>query len=108
MVDHQIKILIAEDDEDDLFLFKEMILDGVYDIIPKVVHVADKEEISRALENGTFDLCFLDYRLGELNGLEILMWMRKRGYRMPVIILTGQGDQEVAVQAMKAGAHDYL
>ena len=46
--------------------------------------------------------------MGESNGLEILEDIRKKGYMIPVIILTGQGDQEIAVQAMKNGATDYL
>ena len=54
------------------------------------------------------DLCIVDYRLGDKDGLEVLRDLKNRDEAAPVIFLTGQGDEEVAVQAMKAGATDYL
>ena len=49
-----------------------------------------------------------DYRLGEINGIELLRNIRKQGCDIPIILFTGQGDQEVAVEAMKSGATDYI
>jgi len=46
--------------------------------------------------------------LGEITGIELLRNIRKQGCDIPIILFTGQGDQEVAVEAMKAGATDYL
>ena len=54
------------------------------------------------------DLIFLDYLLGAENGLEVFHEIRKGGCTLPVIMLTGQGTEEVAVKAMKAGVSDYL
>ncbi len=62
----------------------------------------------RKLEAGGFDLVLLDYRMPDLNGLEVLQEMRERGIRLPVVMVTGQGDEETAVQALKLGAADYL
>ena len=107
-IEHDIRILIAEDDQDDLFLFKELILEGINDAEPYVDPVSTREDIFRKLEESTYDLFFLDYRLGEWNGLDLLKEIRDQGYTIPIIMLTGQGDQETAVQAMKAGANDYL
>ncbi len=107
-IEHDIRILIAEDDQDDLFLFKELILEGINDAEPYVDPVSTREDIFRKLEEATYDLFFLDYRLGEWNGLDLLKEIRDKGYTIPIIMLTGQGDQETAVQAMKAGANDYL
>lgn len=106
--DYSIRILIAEDDQDDLFLFKELLREGIYDSEPTVDPVSSKEEIFRKLERSIYDILFLDYRLGEWNGVDLLKEIRQQGYALPVIMLTGQGDQEIAVQAMKAGATDYL
>lgn len=106
--EHDIRILIAEDDQDDLFLFKELILEGINDANPYVDPVSTREDIFRKLEESTHDLFFLDYRMGELNGLDLLREIRDKGYTIPIIMLTGQGDQETAVEAMKAGANDYL
>ncbi len=54
------------------------------------------------------DLIFLDYLLGEETGIEVFQDIRKRGCILPVIMLTGHGSEEVAVEAMKAGVSDYL
>ncbi len=107
-IEHGIRILIAEDDQDDLFLFKELILEGIYEAEPTVEHAASQDDIVSKLEESSYDLVFLDYRLGEWDGLEILKSLRETGHTLPIIMLTGQGDQETAVQAMKCGANDYL
>ena len=113
--EYDIRILIAEDDEDDLLLFRELITEGAdwdyyYRRYAKVIVDAapNRDAIFKKLAETKFDLFFLDYRLGEWNGLDILKDVRDKGYTLPVIMLTGQGDQEVAVQAMKGGATDYL
>ncbi len=50
----------------------------------------------------------LDIRMPEMNGLEVQQEMVKQGIDMPVVILTGHGDVEIAVQAMRAGAINFL
>lgn len=50
----------------------------------------------------------LDVRMPDMDGLEVQATMAERGINMPVIVLTGHGDISVAVQAMKAGAVDFL
>ena len=62
----------------------------------------------RQLETSTFDLLLLDYHLPDLNGLEILQGLHERGIHLPVVMLTGQDSEEIAVSAMKLGAADYL
>jgi DNA-binding response OmpR family regulator len=54
------------------------------------------------------DLIFLDYLLGAETGLEVFHEIRQGGCNLPVIMLTGHGSEEVAVEAMKAGVSDYL
>ena len=54
------------------------------------------------------DIVLLDYNLPDLNGLEILERLRYLDSKVKVIMMTGQGNVETAVAAMKAGAHDYL
>ena len=55
-----------------------------------------------------FDVAFFDYWLGARDGLSLLRDIRRRGVETPVIVLTSRGAEEVAVEAMKAGAADYL
>ena len=55
-----------------------------------------------------FDLVLLDYQMSAMNGLDVLSAIRKAHRTLPVIMLTGMGDERIAVEAMKRGAHDYL
>ncbi|HOO90603.1 MAG TPA: PAS domain S-box protein, partial [Syntrophales bacterium] len=56
-----------------------------------------------------FDVILLDYRLPGMNALEILKELRQVSRTdLPIVLITGQGDEEVAVQALKLGATDYL
>ncbi len=61
-----------------------------------------------ALDRRAYDLAFFDYWLGAEDGLRLLRDVRERGIHVPVILLTGHGAEDVAVDAMKAGAADYL
>lgn len=75
-----------------------------------VVEAGTGEEALEILEtpSSTLDLMLLDYVLPTLSGLEILQVTRRRWPWIPVIILTAFGSEEVAVQALRAGANDYL
>ncbi|MEO1342373.1 MAG: histidine kinase dimerization/phospho-acceptor domain-containing protein, partial [Cyanobacteria bacterium J06635_13] len=55
-----------------------------------------------------FDLVLLDYRLPDINGLHLIEQIKALEIDLPLIILTGQGDEEIAVEMMKAGAADYF
>ncbi len=59
----------------------------------------------RSLEMGCV---LLDIQMAEMNGLEVQAEMRERGVPFPVVVMTGHGDVEVAVRAMKAGAVDFI
>ncbi len=55
-----------------------------------------------------YDLLLLDYRLPGMNAIDLLKEVRARGFDLPVVIVTGHGGQEIALQALKMGAADYL
>ncbi len=56
----------------------------------------------------SFDLILLDYKMPDLNGLDTLAEIRRIGVKTPVIIMTAYGTTNLAIQAMKCGAYDYL
>lgn len=62
----------------------------------------------RELVARTFDCVFLDFLLPDGDGLDVVRAARERGVRTPIVILTGQGDEQIAVELMKAGASDYM
>src|SRR5438445_1755667 len=70
--------------------------------------VTDHNELLHALERGPWDLVVTDYQLNWSDGLTVLMAVKNRWPGCPVIMFTGSGNEEVAVQAMKAGLDDYV
>ncbi|MDP1826257.1 MAG: EAL domain-containing protein [Archangium sp.] len=61
-----------------------------------------------SLQGGGFDVCLLDYQLGDRSGLDLLREAKRLGVRLPIIMLTGHGSAELDHEAMRAGAADYL
>ncbi len=66
------------------------------------------EDAIEKLKSGTYDVVLLDYKMPGLSGLDVLSWMHENKVDTPVIMLTAAGSEEVAVEAMKLGAYDYL
>ena len=64
--------------------------------------------VNRNKESNNWDAILLDYRLPGVNALEILRELNQRADHPPVIIVTGQGDEEVAINSLRLGAADYL
>ena len=61
-----------------------------------------------AATKNSFDLILLDYRLPDIDGLHLIGEIKALNIDLPIIVLTGQGDEELAVEIMKSGAVDYL
>ena len=101
-----LKILVVDDDNDDAFLIEDFIRE--YWTHPAIDCAKSQNEAIQKLDAGAYDICICDYRLGEGNGIRLLNTIRSKDITTPIIVLTGQGDQEIAVKAMKAGATDYL
>jgi len=106
-MEEALKILLIDDDEDDYVLTSELLASARgarYD----VTWLSRGEDALLALRAGAHDVCLLDYRLPGWTGLEILKEAQAAGCMVPVIMLTGVGDQEIDMAAMRAGAADYL
>jgi signal transduction histidine kinase len=102
-----IRVLLVDDDEDEYIITRR--------IISEIVgrkHLLDwassyKEGLA-LIERSNHDIYLIDYRLDENTGLELLKEATARGCTQPIILLTGQEDREVDIEAMRSGAWDYL
>ena len=74
----------------------------------RVTQAANKEEFLAALQNGSFDAILSDFNIAGFEGLEVIETIRQKNLNIPVIIVTGTGSEEIAVQAMRMGASDYV
>ncbi|MCX8092071.1 MAG: PAS domain-containing protein [Verrucomicrobiae bacterium] len=102
-----IKVLFIEDDEED-FLLTNDLLREVRTARYELDWVRTGEAGLQAALANRHDVCLLDYRLGDRDGLELLRDAIAGGCQMPIIMLTGLGRPEVDEAAMRAGAADYL
>jgi PAS domain S-box-containing protein len=104
---YRYKVLLIDDDEDDYMLVREM-LSEIRPTSFDLEWVATYEDGLAALDRCIHDAFLLDYRLGERDGVELIREATSKGSDATIIMLTGQGDHEVDVEAMRAGAADYL
>lgn len=102
-----VKVLLVDDDEDDYILTRDWFSD-MADTRFELEWVNSYEQALEAIASCQHDVYLFDYRLGSHNGLELLREALSYGCLAPIILLTGQGDHEVDLEAMKAGAADYL
>ncbi|MGB7442020.1 MAG: response regulator [Coleofasciculaceae cyanobacterium] len=107
MDNHPLRVLLVDDDEDDYILTQDLLSESKGAVF-ELEWVATYHAALEVMAHNNHDIYLLDYRLGEYNGLELLRKALSNGCRAPVILLTGRGDQEVDIEAMKAGAADYL
>src|SRR6185295_6691988 len=104
---NQIRIGVIDDDENDFFIIKDYLLE-----IEKVNFVIDwinsyKTAIDKIKANACH-LYFLDYKLGNETGLELLQEATAMECDRPIVLLTGKGNKAIDIKAMQSGATDYL
>ena len=101
-----LQILLIEDSETDILLFKKVFKRVG---MPFDLTIAnDGLEGIDFVEKNYFDCIFTDYNLPDINGVEIIKKLRAADIQIPIIMVTSYGDESIAVEAMKAGASDYL
>ncbi|HYF30399.1 MAG TPA: PAS domain S-box protein [Chitinophagaceae bacterium] len=105
--ENSIRILIVDDDEDDFLIISDYIrninptrfvLHWCYNYLEALAH----------MKHHNYDLYFVDYRLGAKTGLELLKEAISAQCEEPIVLLTGKGNYKVDMEAMQAGAVDYL
>ncbi len=98
------RILIADDDETLCYVLKEQLLDKNYEI--DIVY--NSEGVFEVLKKSSYDVLLLDLNMPTQSGFETLLGIKDNLPSLPVIILTGQTDAQLAVECMKSGAFDYV
>jgi PAS domain S-box-containing protein len=101
-----IRLLYTEDNLQDVDLTLAHFEHAAADFSIAVVRTG-AESLARLAEQ-TFDLLLLDNRLPDMDGLVLLADLRSRGYTLPVVMITGMGDEETVAQALRLGAADYI
>jgi PAS domain S-box-containing protein len=102
-----IKVLLIEDDEDDVLLAKEYLGESQYYRF-EVDWESNTKAAREKMTNRHYNVFLIDYRLGSENGLELIKFAQDNGVLVPCILLTGQGDLKVDIDASRYGAADYL
>jgi len=103
----KLRLLLIDDDEDDYVEIKEL-LGAAKGFLFSVDWVSRFDDALPAIERGEHDVYLIDYRLGKGTGLDLIQSALSGGVKGPMILLTGFGDHEVDLKAMKIGAADYL
>ena len=106
MNDTPIKVLLVEDNPGDARLIGEMLSAG--DDLFELIHVGDLSAGLERLYAGGIDVILLDLLLPDSRGLATFSKAHVSAPQVPIIVLTGLGDEEVGVQAVREGAQDYL
>jgi PAS domain S-box-containing protein len=105
-VSRAIKVLVVEDSEDDTQLALLTLRRGGFE--PTYRRVQDADSLKAAMDEEHWDAVLCDFRLPGFSGIDALSLFRSSGSDVPFIFLSGTIGEETAVQAMKAGASDYV
>jgi len=101
-----LKILLVEDNED----HADLITRSINRSLPstQIRHTTKSRECLNLLDKKPYDIVLMDYYLNDSLGIDLLKEVGKNHPEIPVVIITGQGDERTAAKSIKAGAEDYV
>ena len=102
---HALRILIVDDSPEDAALIARQLQQ---EFSPSYQRVETAEAMADALDKGGWNLVISDYVMPRFSGLSALQLLQQREVDIPFIMVSGQMGEDVAVEAMRAGAHDFL
>ena len=105
-MDQALNILIVDDNPDDRALVRREVSREFPN--SQFKQATNSRELSEMIEAGGLDAAVTDYQLRWTDGIQVLLAVKRRWRDCPVIMFTGTGSEEIAVQAMKAGLDDYV
>src|SRR5580692_11018240 len=106
MVSQNLRALLVEDSVDDADLLRRELARGGFEATTE--RVASAIEFEEALDRVEWDVILADFSMPGFSGAAALEILKSRGLDIPFIIVSGTMGEDVAVEAMKAGAHDYF
>src|SRR5258705_12868881 len=98
------RVLIADDEESIRHVLSEMLNERGYEVRA----VADGEEAMRELSSRDYDALVTDVRMPRMNGLDLVRAAQAASPETTIIVMSAYGSHDLAIEAMKAGAYDYL
>ena len=101
-----LRLLAIEDSEEDVILLMRELRAGGYESDWERVETA--EAMKSAIAQKQWDIIISDYIMPQFSGLDALDLVKQSGIDIPFIIVSGKIGEDIAVEAMKAGAHDYI
>jgi PAS domain S-box-containing protein len=101
-----LRVLVVEDSQEDTELLMRELRRGGYE--PTYYRVETPEDMREALASQRWDIVISDYSMPVFSGLDALALFKNEGPDIPFIIVSGTIGEETTVEAMRAGAHDYV
>ena len=106
MSTNHLRVLIVDDNKDHQLLMQAFIVESIKDVY---VDFSDTgKDCLLKLSEETYNILIIDFSLSETNGLELFRNIIQKEVDIPVIMVTGFGNENIAVEAMKLGAYDYI
>ncbi len=105
-MEETLKILVVDDDEVERMAVRHALTKAGVQM--ELSEVADGHDAFSALTTTAYHCVFLGYRLADQDGLTFIQQLRSSEIKVPLVVLTGQEEEQIAVQLLKAGATDYL
>ena len=107
MTSNSFKILLVEDDSGDAYLITNFLREsGFVDL--ELIHATDLSAAIQYLHTESFHLILLDLSLPDSYGIDTLIILQKQAHDLPIVVLTSNDDEDLALQALRLGAQDYL
>ena len=102
-----LNVLLVDNNEDDYVITRDMLAE-IPSYHVELEWTGSYAEALKRIASGEHSLFLVDYRLGARTGLDLVKEANESGCREPIILLTGQADRTVDLEAMRAGAADYI
>jgi DNA-binding NtrC family response regulator len=102
----KIRVLYAEDNPRDVDLTQTHVQSEAPDFELEIVDTGQK--CLKRIGQNEYDVLLLDYRLPDMDCTDVLKILLQQGFTLPVVMVTGAGDEELVVKALRLGASDYV